>query len=268
MRHGFVWMFSLGCLAASGSAAAGPPALDPSAWQLVDLTHPFNAETLYWPTAPSRFSLERLAYGATPGGWFYAANAFSTPEHGGSHLDAPSHFAEGGTSVEGIALERLVAAVVVIDVTQRVARGGEFALAAEDVVAFEERHGSIPAGSVVLLRTGWDRYWPDARGYLGDVRPGDASKLRFPGFGASGARVLVEERGVVGLGVDTASIDVGSSKEFPVHRIAAARDVYGLENLTGLGSLPAQGATIVALPMKIEAGTGAPVRVIALVPAE
>jgi kynurenine formamidase len=268
MRGWIVWMCSGAFLAVCGSAGAGPPAVDPAAWRIVDLTHPFNQETLYWPTAPSRFALERLAHGRTAGGWFYSANAFSTPEHGGTHLDAPIHFGEGRTAVEGIPLERLVAPVVVIDVAQRVARGGEFALGADEVVAFEERHGAIPSGSVVLLRTGWDRYWPDARGYLGDATPGDASKLRFPSFGASGARALVEERGVVGLGIDTASIDVGSSQDFPVHRIASARDVYGLENLTGLGALPPHGATIVALPMKIEGGSGAPVRAIALLPAK
>jgi kynurenine formamidase len=266
MRRLIVWVLTLGVLA--GTASAAPPAIDPSAWQLVDLSHPFNAETLYWPTAPSRFSLERLAWGATSGGWFYSANSFSTPEHGGTHLDAPIHFGEGRASVEKIPLERLVAPAIVIDVGQRVGRGGEFALSGDDVVAFEERHGAIPRGSVVLLRTGWDRFWPEARRYLGDATPGDASRLRFPAFGATAARTLVEERGVVGLGVDTASLDVGSSTDFPVHRIAAAREVYGLENLTGLGGLPARGAVIVALPMKIEGGTGAPVRVIGLLPAK
>jgi kynurenine formamidase len=268
MRGWTVWICSGAFLTVCGSAGAESPAVDPSDWRIVDLTHPFNEDTLYWPTAPSRFTLQRLAHGRTAGGWFYSANAFSTPEHGGTHLDAPIHFGEGRATVEGIPLERLVAPLVVIDVAQRVARGGEFALGADDVVAFEERYGAISPGSVVLLRTGWDRYWPDARGYLGDATPGDASKLRFPSFGASGARALVEERGVVGLGVDTASIDVGSSQDFIVHRIASARDVYGLENLTGLGALPPHGATIVALPMKIEGGSGAPVRAIALLPAK
>jgi kynurenine formamidase len=263
------WLaWGLGVVIGVGAANAEPAAIDPSRWQVVDLTHPFNAETVYWPTAPRRFSLERLAFGETAGGWFYSANAFSTPEHGGTHLDAPVHFGEGRQAVDAIPLERLVAPVVVIDVAQRVARGGEFALEVDQVVAFEERHGPIREGSVVLLRTGWDRFWPDVRRYLGDDTPGDASKLRFPSFGASAARALVDERGVVGVGVDTASIDVGSSKDFPVHRIAARKEVYGLENLTRLGELPPTGATLVALPMKIEGGSGAPVRVIALLPGE
>jgi kynurenine formamidase len=240
--------------------------LDPADLRIVDLTHAFQARTVYWPTAPSGFELRRLARGATPGGWFYAANAFSAPEHGGTHLDAPLHFAESGQSVERIPLRRLLAEAVVIDVAARASAQPEFRLSAGEVRAFEERHGRIPSGSIVLLRTGWDRFWPEPRAYLGDDTPGDASKLRFPSFGAEAARLLVEERGVGGLGVDTASIDVGSSQDYPVHRIAAAREVFGLENLTGLDSLPARGATLVALPMKIEAGTGAPVRVIALLP--
>lgn len=257
-----LWVVSW--LAVCGVAAADGP--DPSSWRILDLTHPFNAETIYWPTAPSGFELEPLAFGKTEGGWFYAANTFAAPEHGGTHLDAPAHFGEGHASVEAIPLEKLVAPAVVIDVSERAARGGELALGVEDVQAFEKRHGPIAAGTVVLLRTGWDRFWPDKAAYLGDDTPGDASHLRFPSYGAEAVRLLVEERGVVGLGVDTASIDVGSSSDFPVHRIAASHDVYGLENLEGLGRLPARGATLVALPMKIEGGSGAPVRVIALLP--
>ena len=118
----------------------------------------------------------------------------------------------------------------------------------------------------MLLRTGWSRYWPDAKAYLGDDTPGDASKLEFPSYGADAARLLVEERGVTVLGVDTASTDYGKSTDFAVHRIAAARNVSNLENLTNLDRLPATGALVFALPMKIEGGSGGPVRVVALVP--
>jgi kynurenine formamidase len=251
-------------LSAAAPAAAQP--FDPAAVEVVDLSHGFGPDTVYWPSAPpAGFELRELARGRTAGGWFYAANAFATPEHGGTHLDAPIHFAENGQPVERIPASRLVVRAVVIDVAAAAGEATELALSAADVRAFEARHGRIPAGSLVLLRTGWDRFWPDRRAYLGDDTPGDASKLRFPSFGASAARVLVEERGVAGLGVDTASIDVGSSRDFPVHRIAAARDVYGLENLTGLGGLPPVGAVVVALPMKIEGGSGAPLRAIALI---
>ena len=238
---------------------------DPTTLRVVDLSHSFDERTLYWPTAPSRFELDQVAEGVTEGGWFYAANRFAAPEHGGTHLDAPLHFAAGRAAVDEIPVERLVAPAVVIDVTAEAAEAPEYALTLERVRAFESRHGRIPASSVVLLYTGWDRFWPDPVAYLGDDTPGDASKLRFPSYGAEAARFLVEERGVAGLGIDTASLDVGSSSDFPVHRIAARRDVYGLENLASLGELPARGATLVALPMKIAGGSGAPLRAIALI---
>lgn len=236
------------------------------AGELVDLTHAFDAHTLYWPTAPSRFVWKQLAWGPTEGGWFYAAGAFAAPEHGGTHLDAPVHFAEGHPTVERIGLERLIAPALVIDVSERAAADPAYRLRPEEVLAFEERFGRIEAGTIVLLRTGWSRFWPDAKAYLGDDTPGDASKLRFPSYGAEAARLLVEERGVAGLGVDTASIDYGPSTDFPVHRLAGAHDVYGLENLAGLERLPARGATLIALPMKIAGGSGAPVRAVALLP--
>ena len=132
--------------------------------------------------------------------------------------------------------------------------------------AFEKQHGRIARGTIVLLKTGWSRYWPDAKSYLGDDTPGDASRLSFPSYGVDSAKQLVEERGVAALGIDTASIDYGKSTDFLVHRVAAAGNVPGLENLTNLDQLPARGATVVALPMKIEGGSGGPLRAIALVP--
>jgi kynurenine formamidase len=134
------------------------------------------------------------------------------------------------------------------------------------VIAHESAHGPIPAGAIVLLRTGWGERWPDRKAYLGDDTPNDASNLHFPSYGEAGARLLVEERGVAVLGADVASIDYGQSKDFIVHRIAAERGVPGLENLAHLDRLPAVGATVFALPMKIEGGSGGPLRAVALVP--
>jgi kynurenine formamidase len=233
--------------------------------RIVDLSHGFGPRTLYWPTSPSRFKLESLASGQTPGGFFYAANSLSTPEHGGTHLDAPVHFAERGRSVADIPLEQLVAPAVVIDVTARAAADRDYRLSAQDVASFEKQHGAIPRGSIVLLRTGWSRHWPDAKAYLGDDTPNDASKLSFPSYGIDAATYLIEQRGVAALGIDTASIDYGRSTDFVVHRLAGARNVPGLENLTNLDRLPARGASVIALPMKIEGGSGAPLRAIALV---
>jgi kynurenine formamidase len=232
---------------------------------LIDLTHAYNESTIYWPTAPTRFRLERLAYGPTPGGYFYSAYSFSTPEHGGTHLDAPIHFSERGRTVDEVPLEQLIAPGVVIDVSASATADPDYRLTREDVLAFERRHGQIARGTIVLLRTGWSQRWPDVKAYLGDDTPGDASKLRFPSYGEGAARLLVEDRGAGALGVDTASIDYGRSTDFTVHRVAAARQVPGLENLTSLERLPATGATILALPIKIEKGSGGPVRVVAVV---
>jgi kynurenine formamidase len=238
--------------------------IDFSVHTIVDLTHPYNDKTVYWPTSPSKFRLEKLAYGKTEGGYFYSAYSLSTPEHGGTHLDAPRHFSESGRTADQIPIGQLMGAAVVIDVSAQARANRDYRLTLDDVVAFEKAHGPIPAEAIVLLRTDWSRHWPDTKAYLGDDRPGDASRLSFPSYGDEAARVLVEDRRVAALGVDTASIDYGRSTDFIVHRIAAARNVPGLENLTNLDRLPPRGATVIALPMKIEGGSGGPVRVVAL----
>jgi len=262
MRLG--WLVAIAASVASVTVAGQQ--LDLSAYAIVDLSHAYGPSTVFWPTSPTKFELEKLAYGKTEGGYFYAANTVRTPEHGGTHLDAPIHFSEGGRTTEQIPLEQLIAPAVVIDVTAHAAKDRDYRATREDVLAFEKAHGPITRGTIVLLRTGWSRHWPNARAYLGDDTPGDASKLSFPSFGPDAARLLVDERGIAALGVDTASIDFGRSTDFQVHRIAAARNVPGFENLTNLDRLPPRGALVVALPMKIEGGSGGPLRAVALVP--
>ncbi len=246
--------------------AAATQAIDLSRQTIVDLTHAYGPSTLFWPTSPTKFSLDKLAFGPTEGGYFYAANSLSTPEHGGTHLDAPIHFFEGGQTAEQIPLSKLVAPAVVIDVSAKAAADRDYLATRQDILDAEKTAGRIPAGTIVLLRTGWSRHWPNAKAYLGDDTPGDASKLSFPSFGPDAARLLVDERGVAAIGVDTASTDGGRSKDFQVHRIASSKNVPGFENLTNLDQLPARGAVVVALPMKIEGGSGGPLRAIAFVP--
>lgn len=247
------------------SRAAGKPP-DLRTAKVVDLSHAFDADTLYWPTSPTRFDLTTLASGVTEGGWFYSANSFCAPEHGGTHLDAPIHFARGRSTADQIPVRQLVAPAVVIDVAKKAAADPDYRLSVADVRAWEKAHGTVPGGAIVLLRTGWSARWPDRKRYFGDDAPGDASNLHFPSFGAEAAALLVRDRRVGALGVDTASIDPGASKNFPVHRLAAEANVPGLENLTGLSALPESGAWVIALPMKIAGGSGGPVRAIALVP--
>lgn len=244
-------------------------AFDVAKYRMVDLTHPYGEETLYWPSRPaSHFELQQLAHGDTEGGYFYSSNRFCTPEHGGTHLDAPIHFARGKKAVDQLALEQLIAPAVRIDVREQAQKDRSYRLSVEDVLSFEKQHGKISAGTIVLLQTGWSRYWPNRKQYLGSESQEDASGLDFPSYGEEVARLLIEQRGVKVLGVDTASIDFGRSKDFMVHRIAGAADAAGLENLTHLEELPETGFNIVALPMNIRGGSGGPVRVVALVPSD
>jgi kynurenine formamidase len=257
---------SLGLVALFAGAvslrAQGPIDLDRAT--VVDLTYAFDDKTLYWPNAPSGFRLERLAFGPTEGGYFYTANAYAAPEHGGTHLDAPIHFGEGRRSADQVPLDQLIAPAVVIDVSAQAAANADYTLTRDDVAVFEKAHGTIPKEAIVLLRTGWGARWPDRKRYLGDDTPGATANLHFPSYGRDAAQFLVQTREVGALGVDTASIDHGPSKDFIVHQIAAAANVPGLENVANLDRRPPTGAWVIALPMKSAGGSGGPVRIVAL----
>jgi kynurenine formamidase len=249
-------------LAACGHAAPRAPALPA---RVVDLTHPFDERTVFWPTSPSAFQRESLAHGMTPGGFFYSAGRFATPEHAGTHLDAPIHFAEGGQTADAIPVARLAGPAAVVDITDRAAGDPDTLLTVADLEAFEARHGRIAPGTLVLVRTGWAARWPDRARYLGDDTPGDASKLHFPGVSAEAARLLVA-REIGAVGIDTASIDHGPSRDFIAHQILSAANVPIFENVASLADLPARGALVVALPMKIAGGSGGPLRIVAFLP--
>lgn len=251
---------------AAPAGSSQPSSAGLGAMRIIDLTHAFDEKTVYWPTSPSGFELQKLHFGNTPSGYFYAAYRFCAPEHGGTHLDAPIHFAEGGWTVDQIPLDKLKGPAVVIDVRAQASEDPDYRLKVADIHAWEKKYGEIPAGAIVMLHTGWGARWPDPKRYLGGTVPGDASDLHFPSYGAESARFLIEQRQVNVLGVDTASIDYGPSKDFIVHRIAAAARVSGLENIANLDQLPPSGAWIIALPMKIGRGSGGPARVIALLP--
>ena len=252
--------------AAAQQGKPRPASPDLRTARVVDLTHPFDSDTIYWPTSPTKFELTTLTSGQTPGGWFYSANSLCAPEHGGTHMDAPIHFGRGKKTADQISVRQLVAPAVVIDVAASAAKDPDYRLSLADVRAWEKKHGTIPGGAIVLLRTGWSKRWPDRKRYMGDDTPGDASNLHFPSYGEEAVRFLVRDRKAGALGVDTASIDYGASNDFPVHRVAAEGDVPGLENLSDLESVPERGAWVVALPMKIASGTGGPLRAIALIP--
>lgn len=236
----------------------------PARAELVDLTHTFDHTTIYWPTA-TPFSLVVRHRGPTPGGYWYESNDFTACEHGGTHLDAPCHFAKGRWTVEAIPLEVLTGEAVVVEIAAHARGDREATLRIADLEAWERRHGSIPERAVVLLRTGFGRFWPDRKAYLGTDVKGDVKNLRFPSFGAPAAEWLVR-RGVKLVGLDTASVDVGSSSTYPCHVTFGTANVPALENLANLDRLPPRGARITALPMKIGGGSGAPCRVVAELP--
>jgi kynurenine formamidase len=253
--------------AAQGPASPGAASAPgfPGGGRLVDLSHSFDEKTIYWPTSPSTFELKQLSYGQTPGGWFYAANSFCSPEHGGTHLDSPIHFAEGKSTAEAVPLSRLVAPAVVIDISEDAASNPDALLEPRHVEAFEKQHGAIGEGTIVLVRSGWASRWPDRKAYMGDDRPGDASNLHFPGISEAAARVLVDRK-VAAVGIDTASIDHGPSKNFIAHQVLMSADIPAFENVASMSGLPARGAVVIALPMKIAGGSGGPLRIAAWVP--
>src|SRR5215207_10740587 len=243
-----------------------PSPTDPFAGTVVDLSYAYDEQTVFWPTAEG-FKLEKVAEGMTPQGYYYAANNFSTAEHGGTHLDAPVHFAEGRNTTDRVPLEQLLGAGVLVDVSEKCARDADYQISVEDFAAWEREHGRIPDGSILLLRTGFGRRWPDRRSYMGtDERGPDAvAKLHFPGLHPDAARWLVRERSIKAVGLDTPSIDHGQSRLFESHRALFERNVPAFENLANLDQLPVKGFYVVALPMKIRGGSGGPLRAVAIV---
>jgi kynurenine formamidase len=259
-----LWMLtSLGCM--GRATLPSSTRLLPEGARLVDLTYDFDEKTIYWPTSPSGFELKQLSHGMTAGGFFYASNTLCTPEHGGTHLDAPIHFAEGKMTAEQLPLERLIAPAVVIDISADAAKGPDALLQPSHLESFEKEHGRIEPGTIVLVRTGWGRYWPDKKQYLGDDTPGDASKLHFPGISREAAEALVE-RQAAAVGIDTASIDHGPSKDFIAHQVLMKANIPAFENVAAMEKLPTRGALIVALPMKVRGGSGGPLRIVAVLP--
>ncbi|HKQ51031.1 MAG TPA: cyclase family protein [Pyrinomonadaceae bacterium] len=248
---------------ALNSANTTPP--DFPQGKLVDLSHPFDADTVYWPTAEG-FKLEKDFEGVTEKGYYYAANKFSTAEHGGTHIDAPVHFAKGRHTVDEIPLEQLIGEAVVVDVVKQAESNRDYLVTADDFQRWEKMNGQIPKGAIVILRTGYAKFWPDRKRYMGtDERGADAvPKLHFPGLHPDAARWLIANRSIKAVGLDTPSIDYGQSTLFETHRVLFDQNVPAFENLDNLDQLPTKNFTVVALPMKIKGGSGGPLRAIAI----
>jgi kynurenine formamidase len=245
------------------ACAAQADALDEK--KLVDLTYPFSSDTHHWPTAKP-FQFEKVAEGRTPGGFWYSSYNYGGSEHVGTHLDAPFHFAEGKWTTEQVPLSRLIGPALVIDMARQAEVNSDYALQVSDVHAWEKSHGRIPRDSIILIRSGWGKRWGDRKRYFGTDEAGNVKNLHFPGLSKEAAEFLVKQRGVKAVGIDTPSIDPGPSKEFLAHQVLGAANVPIFENVAALERMPARGATVYAIPMKIKGGSGAPLRIFAFLP--
>ncbi len=247
------------------SCGTAPPAssrIDPS--KLVDLSYAFDDKTVYWPNVEG-FRHRKDAWTTTPGGFWYAAGEFTSPEHGGTHIDSPIHFGQGKRTLDQIPVADLVGPAAVIDIAAKAAQDRDYRASRDDVAAWEKIHGTIAPGMIVVFRTGWGKFWPDRKQYLGSDVPGDVAHLHFPGISREAAELLVERR-VHGVGIDTASMDHGPSSDFIVHQVLNGANIYGIENIANADRLPPVGATLMALPVKIAEGSGGPARVVAVLP--
>jgi kynurenine formamidase len=229
--------------------------------QVIDLTHKLSPSIPYWPGATYKpFQFETIATLEKDGVY---SGAFCMAEHTGTHVDAPNHFEAGQASVDALDLRQLIALAVVIDVREQVAKNPDYRLTVDDLKRWEKRNGAIPSKAVVFMYTGWESRWNDINAY----RNQDENKvMHFPGFSTEAAQLLVSERSINGIGIDTLSVDYGPSKDFRVHHIMNRAGKYHVENAANLSQLPAKGAIVVVAAIPIQNGSGAPARVFALVP--
>ncbi len=232
--------------------------MDIGSLRVVDLTQPLHPDIVMWPGAPApEFE---VVGNVVPDGFYNRRVTFM--EHSGTHFDAPAHMVEGAALLHQVDPATLIRPAVVLDISAAGATDPDSVLTLDQVAAFEAANGRIAAGSVVLLRTGWDAYNADPERY-----GGASGQLRFPGYGTDATRLLVEERGVVGLGIDTMSIDAGSSADLAVHRtVSHPRGLWHLEGLQNLDALPPVGAWVFVGVLNLVDGSGSPARVLALVP--
>lgn len=231
------------CFSLLTSCTTAPP-------RIVDLTYSFDEQTVYWPKNLN-FHRQDTARGINAKGFWYASGTFSASEHGGTHLDAPVHFASTGMSVDEIPVENLLGPAVVIDIRKASQQNPDYQLTVQDITLWEQQNGPIAQNDLVLIQTGWGQYWPDPQKYLGSTTPNDPLTLHFPGFSEDAMSFLVHDRQVRGVGIDTASIDPGQSRDFQAHQILSTANSYAIENVAYLDQVPRRGATVFALPIKI-----------------
>jgi kynurenine formamidase len=227
--------------------------------RVLDLAYAISDRLVPWPGDEQWFEAKVNASVEKNG---YFTRSFWMLEHYGTHLDAPIHFPPGKAPVDQIPVRQLFGVAAVLDARSEGAADADYRLPAARVEQWEKQHGQIPEGAVVLLRTGWSSRWPDVRRYRNQDAGG---RMHFPGFSVEAVERLIERK-VSGIGCDTMSVDFGASEDFAVHRLALGAGLYHLENLSDLSELPETGAFLVVAPIKLEGGSGGPVRVFALLP--
>ncbi len=228
---------------------------------VVDLTYPLNEKNAYWPVGnyvPFKYEVianirkDRVFSGR-----------YSTPEHLGTHIDAPNHFEQNQPSVDQIPFEQLVGPAIVISVEERVEKNADYTLSLSDILLWEKENGQIPAGAIVLLNTGWNKRWNNFEKYKNSDKIG---RMHFPGYSKESASFLVEKRHIKGIGIDTLSGDCGTCSDFQVHHIVNGAGKFIVENVANLDKLPPKGATLILAPIKIEGGSGGQCRIWAILP--
>jgi kynurenine formamidase len=227
--------------------------------RVVDLSYAISDKLPAWPGDTRTFEAQVKGTIDKDG---YFSRSFWMLEHFGTHMDAPAHFARDGATVDQIPAERLFGPAVVIDIQKQAAAETDYRLRPDDIAHWEARHGRIPAGAIVLARTGWAARWPDEQRYRNQDEKG---VMHFPGFSVAAAKLLIGRK-VSGLGIDTFSVDPGPAQDFPVHHVSLDAGLYHLENLADLSALPESGAFLVVAPIKLEGGSGGPARVFAVLP--
>ncbi len=256
--YALVIMVVLGACA-PGNSSSEASSIPLTEWQVVDLTQPLSPDIPIWPGDPE-FEVEAWA---TYEDDYYFINRISIGEHSGTHWGTPNTFIEGARSAEMIPVEELVVPAVVIDIREVGKTDADYRLSIDDVKVWEKENGEIPAGSVVILFTGWQEKWNDPNAYLG---LDDEDILHWPGFGADTVEFLITERGIVGVGTDTHGADPGNDEEFGASFAMYDADGMILEGLAGLDKMPPAGATLVVGGWPIKGGSGSPARVFAFMP--
>lgn len=225
---------------------------------VIHLSHLLDPAMPQWPGDP-QLQLDPVATLATHG---YALRRLSIGEHGGTHANAPCSFHADGAGIDAYPAATLALPAVVIDVRAAVARDADHRLGVDDIADWEARHGRVPAGSAVLVHSGWGDRWDEPDRFL---NVGAGGRMHFPGVSLAAAELLLAARGVAGLGIDTHGIDGGDAEMFSVNARVLERPRLLLENLANLDRLPATGATVVAGVLRLRGGTGSPAAVLAFV---